>query len=233
MKTSPSGNVALAPAFDDRDALDRKLQLRVGRNDPHAIGLAHPLGERLLSLLHRHVIGRADVEIKILERRRAHVGRLGERIGRIPQHDPLRLGDANVGVNRLPPMLLVQVHLLVRHIGKLAAVRRPANADVGLHLLHPGRFNLAGQLHALHGRRLIKRPQHRIRLPRHQRHGPALAAPSISRQTSVASGKSNASMSTFSPRFDACNYGRAANRQVDRYENRAWQKNPMVRNQRH
>ena len=103
---------------------------------------SHPLGQRLLGLFHRRVVGRADVEVKILERRRAHVGRLGERIGRIAQHDPLRLGDAHVGVHRLPPMLLVQVHLLVRHVGELAAVGRAADADVRLHLLHAGTFEL-------------------------------------------------------------------------------------------
>ena len=33
-------NIPLAPTFDDRNSLDRKLQLRAGRNDPHPVGLA-------------------------------------------------------------------------------------------------------------------------------------------------------------------------------------------------
>ena len=170
-------NVSLAPARDDRNALDRKLQLGAGRHDAHAIGGFHPLDQRLLGFLHRRVVGRADVEVKIFERGRAHVGRLGERVGRIAQHDPLGLRDANIGVDRLPPMLLVQVHLLLRHVGELAAVGRAANADVGLHLLHPRSLQVAGQLHALLGRRLIERPQHGVRLPRHERHRPALRRP--------------------------------------------------------
>ena len=85
------GDVPLAPAGNHGNALDRELQLRAGRDDPHAVGLPHALGQRLLGFLHRGVVGRAHVEVKIFERGRAHVGRLGERIGRIAQHDPLGL----------------------------------------------------------------------------------------------------------------------------------------------
>ena len=51
--------------------------------------------QRLLGLVHRGVVGGADVEVEILERRGAHVRRLGERVGRVAQHDPLGLRHAD------------------------------------------------------------------------------------------------------------------------------------------
>ena len=70
------GNVAVAAANDSGDSLDAEAQVRSRPFDFHAIGFFHQRLERFHAGLQFSVIQRADVEIKILERFRAHAGEL-------------------------------------------------------------------------------------------------------------------------------------------------------------
>ncbi len=148
VKTSPSGMLR-SPKQDHRDVFDRELELRAGGDDLHLVGRFHPLLQRQLRLLHRHVVGRADVEVEVFERGGAHVRRLSERVGRVAEDDPLRLRDANLAVDGVPPILLVEVHPLLRHVGMLAAVGGATDADVRLGRVHAVLLEPGGRFHAL------------------------------------------------------------------------------------
>ncbi len=71
-------------------------------------------------------------------------------------------------------MLLVEVHLRLRHVGKLAAVGGAADADVGLHLFHANAVELADELHRFFGGGAVERAQDFVRLAAYDREGAAL-----------------------------------------------------------
>lgn len=74
----------------------------------------------------------------------------------------------------MPPEPLIEIHLLDGDVGELAAVGGAANADVGVHLLHPLPFEPAGQLQGGLAAGAVERPEHGIVLPGDQRDGSSL-----------------------------------------------------------
>ena len=105
-----------------------------GPFDLDAIGLVHQRLQRLHARLELAVVERADVEVEILERLRAHAGELRHRRRRPAQHDPFRF--LHPLVLHRAHFLRDQLHLLGRHIGQLGDVVAAAQADVGVHLFH-------------------------------------------------------------------------------------------------
>ena len=99
------GNVPIAAANDRGDSLDAEAQVRSRSFDFHPIGFLHQRLQRLHPGLQLPVIERADVEIKIFERLRAHAGELRHRRRRPAQDDPFRF---------LHPLVLHRPHFF-RH----------------------------------------------------------------------------------------------------------------------
>ena len=83
------GNVAIAAANHRADALDAEAQIGAGPFDFHAIGFVHERLQRFHARLQFPVIERADLEIEILERLRAHAGELRHGRRRPAQAPPI------------------------------------------------------------------------------------------------------------------------------------------------
>ena len=90
------GNVAIARARDGGHPFDAETQIGAGRFEVHVLGFGHSLDERLHGLGHSAVVEGAHVEIKILERLGAHIGRLRHTRRGPAQHDPTSLVHAIV-----------------------------------------------------------------------------------------------------------------------------------------
>ena len=130
------GNVVLPGAADCGDVLHREFQIGSRPTDMDIAGVLHPLLQRLHLLCHGRVIDRTDIEVEVLEALRAHMGLLGHPGRRPAQHNPLRARHPHLEVDGLEDVLLVELHLFLRHIGHLGGVVRSAQADVALRLLH-------------------------------------------------------------------------------------------------
>jgi hypothetical protein len=87
------GNVAVALAHLRADALDAEVKVRAGRFEMDAVRFSSSLFSGTIAA-HLRVIHRADVEIQILERLRAHARRLRHARRGPAQHAPARLVHA-------------------------------------------------------------------------------------------------------------------------------------------
>ena len=140
-------DVAVAAAGDGADVFDRKAEVGAGTLEVNLVGAVHEFLECCHAGSHAAVVERADLEVKILERRRAHLRLLGHGGRRPAEDDPLCLVDAPVhdrthGTGN-------ETHFFIRHIGHFSDVVAAAHGDVGLHFFHAGEFYGAGHLELL------------------------------------------------------------------------------------
>ena len=138
------GDVAVAAASHGADVFDGKSEVGAGALDVDLVGAVHQGFERGHARGHAAVVECANVEVKILERRGAHLRLLGHG-GRGPaEDDPFGLVDAPVHDG--PHFPGDELHFFIRHIAHLGDVVAAPHGDVGLHFFHAREFQGRGSV---------------------------------------------------------------------------------------
>ena len=135
------GDVSQADARLSADAFDAEREVSAGSLELDAVGLFHPLRQGHHGARHLAVVHGADVEIKILKRFGAHIGRLRHARCRPAQDAPARLVHAII--QHRPERLRVKRHQIAGDIGRFAGVVTAADGDVGLNFFHAEHLDVA------------------------------------------------------------------------------------------
>ena len=88
------GNVHVAAARHRRNILDAERDIGIGRHKTHLVCTIHEINKMPGRGSHFRIIGKARLEIKVLERLRAHFCRLGHGRIRPAEHAPARIVHA-------------------------------------------------------------------------------------------------------------------------------------------
>ena len=129
------GNIALSLAFDGRNSLNRKFQMRIRRNDSDPVGLFHQLLQTGHRRAHFAIIKQTGFKIEVFKFFQRHFRHCRHRHVRIT-HDAPALVQPHAGMYRLPEIFGPKRILFRRQFRKRKNIVKTADTDISGTVFH-------------------------------------------------------------------------------------------------